>query len=355
MYCLRFLFSFLVLLLGLVVNGRADTSPIRVGSILILSGANAEYGIQAQRGAQVAIDEINTSGGVKGRPLSFIWEDETGGKAERAVAAYKKLVHVDGVKLIFGPSFQDGLLAIAPLAKADGVAVVTPSTPSLGLPQVFATWIDPESEAEFIAKHIRKSFNKVAVLAAQQSWELMVADSFKKHFASLGGEVSSYAAPLNTSTDVRTEVLQLRRTNPEAVFISSYTLLPNYIMELRKQGVQVPLFTVEADNAALRAAGKSSEGLVSVGPSMPESPFNLKYKSRYGTGPDIPSFQAYDAVKLIARAIEAKGDQASNISEYLSSFDSYEGASGTIRNVGGKVLTSMALFVAKDGEFRRVE
>ena len=183
----------------------------------------------------------------------------------------------------------------------------------------------------------------------------MVADSFKKHFTKLGGEIVYYAAPLNTNTDVRTEVLKLRRTNPEAVFISSYTLLPNYVTELRKQGVREPLFTIEADTAALRAAGKSSEGLVSVGPSMPEGPFIQKYKTRYGIGPDIPSFQAYDAVQLLALAIRAKGERASDVLAYLSSFNSFDCASGTIRNVDGKVVTSMALFVAKDAEFRRLE
>lgn len=355
MIYLRIIFGFLSLLLCISTKGFADATPIKIGSILILSGANSEYGVQAQRGAQIAADEINQAGGITGRPLSFIWEDETAGKAERALAAYQKLVHRDGVTLILGPSFQDGLLAIAPLAKSDGVAIVTPSAPSLGLPNVFATWIDPEIEAELIAKHIRKNFKRVAVLAAQQSWELMVADSFKKHFANLGGEIVYYAAPLNTVTDVRTEVLKLRRTNPEAVLISSYTLLPNYLIELRKQGVEAPLFTVEADNAALRAAGKSSEGLVSVGPSMPESAFIQKYKARYNNGPDIPSFQAYDAVQLLAQAISAKGERGSDVLEYLSTFKSFDGASGTIRNINGKIVTSMALFVARNGEFKRLE
>jgi branched-chain amino acid transport system substrate-binding protein len=337
------------------VYGLAESTPIKLGGILILTGQSAEYGVQAQRGAQLALDEINGAGGVIGRQLTVIWEDETSGKAERAVAAYRKLVHVDGVKFILGPSFQDGLLAIAPLAKTDGVAIITPSTPSLGLPQVFATWIDPEIEAAFIATYIRKSFKRVSVLAAQQSWEIMVAESFKKNFVELGGEIVSYAAPLNTNTDVRTEVLQVRRAKPEAVFISSYTLLANYIVGLRKQGVTVPLFTIEADNAALRTAGKSSDGLVSVGPSVPESSFARKYKARYGVAPDSPSFQAYDAVQLLARAMKAKGEKPIDVLHYLSSFDSFSGASGTIRSVEGKKFTSMAPFVASNGEFKRLE
>jgi branched-chain amino acid transport system substrate-binding protein len=294
-------------------SGIADTTPIKVGAILILTGANAEYGVQAQRGAQLAVDDINQAGGVGGRPLSIIWEDETAGKADRAVAAYRKLVHVDGVKFIVGPSFQDGLLAIAPLAKTDGIALVTPSTPSLGLPQVFATWIDPSIEADHIAQHIRKTCKTVSVLAAQQSWELMVAEAFKSKFLELGGEVVSYAAPLTTTTDLRTEVLHVRRAKPDAVFISSYTLLPNYIIELRKQRVAVPLFTIEADRAALRAAGASSDGLISLGPSVPEGSFGHKYQMKYQEAPDNPSFQAYDAVQLLAKAIEAKGEKPSEV------------------------------------------
>jgi ABC-type branched-subunit amino acid transport system substrate-binding protein len=271
-------FPRLLLLLGFLFHAAsviADTTPIKVGAILILTGANAEYGVQAQRGAQLAVDDINQAGGVGGRPLSIIWEDETAGKAERAVSAYRKLVHVDGVKFILGPSFQDGLLAIAPLAKTDGIALVTPSTPSQGLPQVFGTWIDPSIEADHIAQHIRKTSKTVSVLAAQQSWELMVADAFKSKFRELGGEVVSYAAP--------------------------------------------------------------------------------QYQTKYQTAPDNPSFQAYDAVHLLAKAIEAKGEKPSEVLKYLSSFDSFDGASGTIRTIGGRTLTSMGLFRANGGEFKRMD
>ncbi len=351
--------SVLLLLVAIVcfnpINIFAEVPRIKVGAILILTGANSEYGVQARRGAQVAIDEINNLGGVNQKQFEFIWEDETSGKAERTVAAYKKLTVVDKVDYIFGPSFQDGLLAIAPMARKDNILLLTPSTPSLSLPNVFSTWIDPHIEADIVAEHMLKKFKKISVLAAQQSWELMVADAFKKKVIELGGVISSYADPLNTSTDLKPEVLRVRESQPDAVFISSYTLFPYYVKELRRQGVSVPIFTIEADNAGIQAGGVEAEGVVSIGPSIPETDFTKKYLVKFGVLPDIPSYQAYDAVKMLAEAIKANGEGTENALKFFKLFKQFDGASGVMTNVNGIVSTSTAFFVVQNGKLERLD
>lgn len=346
------LLSLLYLLLA--TAAYADSSKTKVGAIAILSGESSQIGMQAQRGAQIAIDEINAQGGVNGRLLHFIWEDETGGKAARAVSAYKKLTTIDRVDYIFGPCFQDGLLALAPMAKRDNFLLVTGATPSLSLPNVFSTWLDPKAESEIIAKHIVQKYKRVSVLAAQQTWELMVADQFKKSFTESGGVVASYSEPLMETKDVKSEVLLVKQSQSDAVFISSYTLFAVYVKELRRIGVTAPIFGIELDHSTVQAAGPAAEGVISIGPAAPESAFTKSYRRRYGSPPDIPSHQSYDAVNLLAEAIRANGMGTENVLRYFREFKSYEGASGTLTNTDGVITTTTAFFIVRNGKLERM-
>jgi branched-chain amino acid transport system substrate-binding protein len=227
-----------------VTGAAAQSNPFAIGGIAILSGENSSYGVQVQRGATLALEEINAAGGVRGSALKIIWEDETAGRAERAVAAYKKLTLIDKAHFIIGPSFQDGLLAIAPLAQKDGTMLISASTPSLNLPNVFSTWIDPDQEADYLAKLMIETYRRVALLASQQSWEEMVGKRFKETFSKLGGEVVADFRPLQGTTDLKAEVLRTRAAKPEAVLISAYTLFPSYAKELKAQSVKAPNFTI---------------------------------------------------------------------------------------------------------------
>ncbi len=329
-----------------------ERSSIRIGGVLILSGLGAQYGTHALQGATLALEEIEKSGGINGKKLEVLWEDETGGRAERAVAAYRKLVSVDGVRFIFGPTFQDGLVAIAPLLQKDKVFLITPAAPRLGLPHVFSTWTDPDGEARDIAKLVRQKHTKVAILSGQQSWEQLSAEKFEESFKALGGSITNWEAPLITSSSVKSEVLKTRSLKPDAVFISSFTLFSLYAKELRLQGVQVPLYTIEADNSLLENASGKAEGTISVGPLSPESDFTKQYRLRYKTDPEIPSYQAFDAMMLLAQALRSTDQSPDSVEKYFDEIHEYLGASGTINSKDGKISVTTGFFIAKDGKFK---
>jgi len=333
-----------------------DARELKVGAIAILTGTGANYGLYTERGASLAADEINAAGGVRGRRLRLIFEDETGSKAQAALGAYRKLTVDDGVRLILGPNWQDALSVLAPLARREKVFLITPSTPtSEKTPaNVFSTWPDPVQEIDLIAPRIRAGAKRLAILSVQQAWEGLVDARLLELFPALGGEIAAHETPPPDASDVRAEVLRVKAAKPDAVFISSYALFGLYAKELRKQRITAPLFGIEVDQAAIDSAGGTAEGLIYVAPSMPDAGFTAKYRSRFGSTPDVPASNAYDAVRMLALAIEEVGDDPQAVAEHFRALREYHGAAGTISSENGRTRMSLSLYAVRAGKFERL-
>lgn len=126
--CALFLLAVATTLTTCGQYGSAHTE-LQVGSILPLTGDVASYGIAARRGADLAIDEINSSGGVGGRPMKVLYEDDQG-QAAKAIAALEKLVSVNKVPLVMGSAASSVTLALCPIANRDKVVLITPISSS---------------------------------------------------------------------------------------------------------------------------------------------------------------------------------------------------------------------------------
>jgi ABC-type branched-subunit amino acid transport system substrate-binding protein len=84
-------------------------------------------------------------------------------------------------------------------------------------------------------------------------------------------------------------------------------------------------------------------------------PFAERFKKRFMASPDVPAFQAYDAVSLLAKAIQARGLKTEALMEYLSSFGEYQGVSGTLRTARGQVQFPLDFYIVRGEGYRRVK
>lgn len=101
---------------GAMASGLASANdkPIHLGGLYILSGSAASYGEFASQGLQMAIDEINGQGGVLGRPLNLLMEDDQG-RAATGIQAARKLVYQDGVSALIGLDSSGVALGLVPV------------------------------------------------------------------------------------------------------------------------------------------------------------------------------------------------------------------------------------------------
>lgn len=338
---------------GAPEGASANTAPsLHIGAISNLTGEGAAWGINHQRGTILAAEQRNAAGGVKGRQVKIVFEDSPGGLARSAISAYRKLVDLEGVRIILGPLMGDELLAIAPLSRRDEVFLVG-ATYMPALPDnFFSTWINAEKESALIAERMRSSFQRIAILGSQQSWESVIARHVRDAFVAQGGEVVGFEEPSFDATDVATEVLRTSRSSPEAIFISSYFLLPRYSKEMKRLGISVPLFSIELDQSVIDDCQGRVEGLRSLGPTPPTPEFTRTFKGRWGEQPDLPAAHSYDAANVLFEALQNTDQSYAALREYFAKLSEYHGVTGVISNAPESTRNRTAWYQVRSGTLK---
>jgi len=238
----------------------ADTEPI--GAVLSLTGSQAFYGTEARDGALLAIDQINAAGGLLGKKLALIIEDD-GGNPDKSVNAFTKLTKKDKVSFIIGSSSSGTTLAMSSLAQGMKVVLISPSATELDLTAagdyIFrACFIDPFQGivgADFARNKL--GVKNAAVLYDEGAdYSAGLAGAFKKEFKKLGGEIVADESYITGDVDFNAQINRIRKAAPELVY------LPNYYndvalqaKELRAQGVKVPLLGGDAWDGLVNNAG----------------------------------------------------------------------------------------------------
>ncbi len=339
---------------------RAETDKkreeINFGAILVLTGEWASWGANCQKALELAREEWNKEAGTRNKPLAkILYEDSPNGRAATGLTAYKKLSSVNGIKYFIGPMAPEEIEAIAPLLERDQTFLLAIGAGSkVNSPSVRILWIDPAFEAEILAKRIfSDGFRKAAVLSSDWAWEIAVSKAFEESFTSLGGEVVTYEELPTDTKDVKAAVLKTRGTNPDVIFIPSYTLFQLYTKEIRSLSLPQPIFSIELDQAAADLAGTAGEGVTFIKPysATPQAKhFKDSFMQKYKSLPDVPAAQCYDGFQVFMRALTSGNKDPKSIDQYFTANSKHPGASGEIEFKGNRTIMSTSFFVIKNGK-----
>ena len=190
-------------------------TPIKVGGIFSLSGWAAVGGQAELNATLLAAEGINSSGGIAGRPLEIVYEDNQSDLA-RTVTAYRKLISADKVAALLGPNWAEFAEVAAPLAEQDRVPMLTASGFSWTLTKnrsyVFTTLQNFDDQvaplAEFLVKQPHK---RIAILHSANTYFDGISEGLKHGIEARGGKVA-LAVTLNPKeSDMRSLILKLQR------------------------------------------------------------------------------------------------------------------------------------------------
>lgn len=314
-----------------------DDSPVKVGAIFSLSGWGDEGGQAELNGTTMAIDAINAAGGIHGRPVELIVEDNQSDLG-RTVSTFKKLTAVDRVPALIGPNWSEFIDVVAPLAAADKVPVVT----ATGYkekhlkkdPWVFVLWPPPSVATNLLARRILKQgHNMVSVFITENAYYEGLLEALRKQLEGKGVvlRVSSFSPD---ETDYRTAIAKISRSDSTAIIA---LLLENagfsaFLRQRLVQRLELPLFSANAlpFDDVVRNNLELAEGMVYFDyVTAGTADFTARYKERFDKMPGFGSAKAYDGMQLIARAMENCGILNQQIRACLKEAE-LNGASGRI-------------------------
>ena len=192
---------------------------IKIGAVYPLSGQFSLYGVEYKRGVELALGEINSSGGVKGRKLKVIFEDDSG-DVKKSVSAIQKLINVDQVKYVL-TAFSSASLATAPIAEEKHIVFIAATVSKLGTGNyVFRDCWDIEETGKSIGRSLNKDgMKKVGIIAVNYG----DTDIYLKGLKSESSGSEFLIEMFNFGdTDFKTQLTKIKSFNPDAVVVYGF-------------------------------------------------------------------------------------------------------------------------------------
>jgi len=345
---------------GTSTSGGAD---ILVGEYGSMTGGQATFGQSTHNGIMMAADEVNAAGGINGRKIKVLSEDDQS-KPEEAPNAVQKLISQNNVMAIIGEVASSASIAAAPICQLNKVPMITPSSTNDEVTRkgdyIFRICFTDSYQGEYQAVFADQwcSMNgKPKSMAMLTDVKSDYSQGLKKvvtaKFTALGGKVVGTQGYAQGDADFRSQLTALKATNPSIIYVPGYyTDIGQIAIQARDLGITVPLLGGDGWESPrlIEIGGKSLEGCIYTnhyfyGDTAPVvSTFVQKYKERYKQTPDSLAALGYDALKTLADALKrAKKLDGPSLRDAISQTKGLVGVTGTInigpdRNAMGKSL-----------------
>lgn len=340
-----------------------ENEVYKVGVILPLTGSSAFWGASAKNAILLAVQDINDSGGIVGKKLEPIFEDE---KCEpmAAVRAYHKLSDIDNVNIIIGAICSSSTLAIAPLAERHKDLLITPCSEAAQISAagdyIFRLWVPNDRQGVLMADYLwnNEKIKSVAILAMSNDFGNSISRAFIESYKSLGGKISSHDEYLLDEKDFKPQLLKIASQKPEALYLISYPADGAIVVKQKKTlGLKIKTFTTSGidSNDFFTAVGNAADGMIFA---EIEDSTTIQFRERYASTYHLPwpgigscASTSYDAMLILAKAINEVGISPSAVKDFLYKLRDFNGTSGNITfDNSGDLIRAYRLFIIKNGK-----
>lgn len=350
----------------------ADANNVKVGEFASLTGSEATFGQSSHNGTQQAVDEINASGGVLGKQIDLLTEDNQS-QAGMSATVVRKLISSDGVAAVLGEVASSRSLEAAPICQENKIPMISPASTN---PKVTETgdyifrvcFIDP-FQGTVMANFARKTLKlqNVAVLTEVSSdYSLGLAKFFKEGFAADGGKIVAEGNYSHGDKDFSAQLTAIKAANPDGIFLPGYyTEVGLIALQARQLGINCPIFGGDGweSSSLVPIGGAALEGDYFSTHFSPDdtSPavqnFVKAYQDRYHGTPDAMAALGYDSAMILADAIKRAGStDAAKIRDALAATKDFHGVTGVISMDANRNASKPAVILTvKNGQFKYVD
>lgn len=308
------------------------TGSIYIGVSGPVTGDMAQYGAQWKKGFDLAIEEINSAGGINGRKLEYIFEDSQSDPKQSVVVA-QKFVADPRIIVELGDFSSSASMAASQIYQRGGLVQFgfTNSHPDFTKAGGDYTWSNSVTQlqaspalADFAITTL--GLKKLAVFQINNDWGKATNDLFTQRVKEIGGEVVASESYLPDEKDFRSALTNVRDANPDGIVLISYQADGALIAQ---QAQEAGLKATLVGSASLQSpdftnlGGKAVEGAFILGEFMPSDPrpevqdLVKKFKAKYNEEPDLFAALAYDTIYLIGEAIKVGGPTRQGVHDAL--------------------------------------
>ena len=356
-----------LLLFGITSCKKKEPETIKIGAILPLSGQSAQYGIWIQEALELGVKKINSKGGINGKLLKIIYEDDQA-DPKIAATAMEKLTTIDKVLIVFGSWASSCVLAQAPIAERTHTPIMAEAiSPKIRDAGDYIFRIQPDARY-YIRKLVPFIYNelglrKISILFVNNDFGVDQANVFEEEFTKLGGKILSKEGFTQGSTDFKTELLKIKTKNPQGIFVPGYTEVAIILKQAKELGMDQQFFaSVPFENPEIiKAAGGSAEGVIYPHHFDPEAENELtreyqrEYIKKYGRKSEGFAALAYDGIMIIAKVLE-RCNTGECIKNELYKIKDFNGVTGTTSfDEAGDVIKPIVIKTVKNGQFIKLK
>ena len=351
---------------------RGSGKEILVGEYGSLTGGIATFGISTKNASEMAFDEINKKGGVLGKQIKLLVEDDQS-KPEEAGTAVTKLINQDHVVAMLGHVASSHSLAAAPICQSNKVPMITPSSTNPRVTQVgdyiFRVCFTDTFTGEVVAKFVYDTLKakKVAILVDVRSdYSVGLQTFFGEAFKRRGGEIVANQSYSQGDSDFRAQLTQIKATNPDAIYVPGYyTEVGTIVHQGRELGITVPFVGSDGwDSPKLwEIGGEALNGCYFSNHYSTDDPnpavqkFVNDYKTKYGQVPDALAALAYDAARILADSFTRAGStDGDKVRKAIGATKDFPGVTGTITiNAERNAVKPAVILKVENGKYLLVE
>src|SRR5436305_8062686 len=296
----------------------ADTAgggDILVGEYSSLTGLQGTFGTSTHNGIIMAADEVNAAGGINGRKVKILTEDDQS-KPEEAATAVSKLISQNSVVAVLGEVASSASLAAAPICQSNKVPMITPSSTNPEVTKkgdyIFRMCFTDDYQGPAMADYTAKQagVKTAAILTdVKNDYSVFLGRDFERRFTEDGGKIVARASYSNGDSDFRAQLTSIKPSNPQILWVPGYyTDVGQIAQQARDLGISAPLVGGDGwvSPVLVKIGGKALEGCYYANhysyddPSPVVHNFVEKYKQRFGANPDAMAALAYDAMHVLA-------------------------------------------------------
>lgn len=348
-------------------EGAASGDTLKIGFAGPLSGASAQDGQSIKKGIELAIKLANDAGGVNGKKIELVAQDDKTDPKEAAIVA-NKLATDPSILAVVGHFNSSATLAGAPIYNKNEVVQISPGSSSPAVtdagPYTFRVITTDAYQGEYVAKWTQEEgFKKIAIIYENTDYGLGLADVYKKAVEKNGGQiVASESYILGQTKDFSASLTKIKQQNPDLLFIGGlYNEAALIAKQAKALGLNVPFMGVDGlySDALIQLGGEAVEGFMLPGFFNTESTnpktqeFVKAYKEAYNELPGTYAAYAFDATEIVIKAMKEKGTDRQSIADYITTLKGYEGVTGIHDfDLNGDVMKEPEKLIVKDGKFQ---